>query len=453
MQINPRARAIIDTLRSRGHQALLAGGCVRDMLLDREPHDWDIATSAAPAQIAEIFPRSLAVGAAFGVMTVVAGAGENREQFEVATFRRDGEYRDGRHPDRVEFSSPRADATRRDFTINALFYDPSAAEIIDYVGGQNDLAKKIIRAVGEPEKRFQEDRLRLLRAVRFAARLDFAIEENTAAAIKKTPLTGISAERVAAELNQIFTGDGAGRGLQMLADFGLLAATLPEVEALRGVEQPPEFHPEGDVFAHTKLMLDRFSATPPDEALLALTKDERRMLAWAVVLHDVGKPATQTFDGRWRFNRHDEAGATLAAEILHRLKMPARMSAAVRDLVARHMHFVDLRKWREAKRRRFLQDPLFPAHLALHYLDCAGSHGMLAGYEYAAAALSAERARPPSPPPLLTGADLIALGYPPGALFKEILTAAQDAALEGELTSKEEARAWVRAKWKNKVEF
>jgi len=432
---------IIRTLHDAGYVALLAGGCVRDCLLGNVPHDWDIATDAAPDAVQALFPKTVAVGKAFGVIVVVTDAGE----FEVATFRTDGFYLDGRRPTSVCFSTPEEDAARRDFTVNALFYDPLAGQIRDYVGGREDLQRKIIRAVGDPEKRFAEDHLRLLRAVRFSARLGFSLDPATAAAIKKmTPLvTTVSVERIANELDRVWSTPGVAAGWRLLDESGLLAAILPEAAALHGVEQPPEFHPEGDVFEHTARMLALFDARlreNPDK----FDAFSRVALGWAVVLHDIAKPVTKFFDGRWRFNEHDVRGAEMAVAILERLKQPTRLIATVRDLVVRHMHFINLHKMREAKRRRFLQDALFPLHLELHYLDCAGSHNLLDNYYYALAEWEKEQARPAPGPRLIGGRELIAMGYPPGARFREILTAVEDAALEGTLVTPEAAIAWVK---------
>lgn len=442
MEIPPAVLRIMQTLRDAGHTALLAGGCVRDALLGREAHDWDIATSAAPDAVQALFPKTVAVGKSFGVIVVVTDAGE----FEVATFRTDGDYRDGRRPTSVCFSTPEADAARRDFTVNALFYDPFAREVRDYVGGRADLERKTIRAVGDPVLRFQEDHLRLLRAVRFAARLGFTLDPATARAAAELAPTvkTVSAERVAAELTRIFSSPGAERGFRLLEELGLLREVLPEAAALRGVAQPPEFHPEGDVFEHTALML-RLREARAAENPEAFDGFSRQALGWAVVLHDIAKPATAFFDGRWRFNEHDVRGAEMAAGILERLKMPTRFIETVRALVIRHMHFINIGKMREAKRRRFLQDPLFPLHLELHYLDCAGSHNLLENYEYAKKMWREEMARPQPGPRLIGGTDLIALGFRPGARFKEILTAVEDAALEGEITTPADARAWVLA--------
>lgn len=452
---------VVRALQAAGHQALFAGGCVRDALLGGEAHDWDVATSAPPDAVQRLFPRTVAVGKAFGVIKVVGGAGE---ECEVATFRTDGFYLDGRRPTSVCFSNAEEDAKRRDFTVNALFYDPLKGEVIDYVGGRADLAARVLRAVGEPRRRFEEDHLRLLRLARFAARLGFAIEPETEKAAKEmaAAVATVSPERVATELGRMFAAPGAERALRLLAALGLLGAegVLPEVAAMRGVAQPPEFHPEGDVFEHTALMLklwgerlrDGHAACPGrlrewwDKA----GEFERTAMGWGVVLHDVGKPRTQSWDaqaGRLRFNEHDVIGAEMAEEIMGRLKQSARMTAAVRGLVIRHMHFISLPQMREAKRRRFLQDPLFPLHLELHFLDCAGSHGLLENYRYAEAEWEKEMARPQPGPRLIGGRELMAMGYRPGPRFREILAAVEDAALEGVVATPEAAMAWAREKF------
>ncbi len=436
MNIDSNARTIIDTLKDRGYDAYLVGGCVRDYLLGIEATDWDIVTSARPEEIEELFVKTIAVGKAFGVIVVLVDGGE----YEVATFRNDGKYVDGRKPDSVEFSSAVEDVKRRDFTVNALLFDPVTAEIIDYVGGEQDIRDGVIRTVGEPYRRFQEDHLRLLRAVRFALKTGFVIAENTFSAVAELAglVRTVSKERIAAELLKMLTCKGAGEALTLLYKTNLLQHILPEAVELKGCPQPPEFHPEGDVFAHTELMLDIFSRNIPED------KFSREVLAWALLLHDIGKPAVISVDGRIRFNRHDYLSAEMSDTILERLKRPKKVIEAVHELIGRHIHFATLERMRLPKRRRFLQDPLFPLHLELHRIDCQASHGILDTYYFGLSALEEERSRPPEATSLLGGNDLIALGYKPGPLFGKILTALKDAQLEGIVTSREEAQDWLR---------
>jgi poly(A) polymerase len=434
----------------------VVGGCVRDQLLGREPKDWDIATSAHPHQIEALFPRTIGVGRAFGVILVLL---DNRE-FEVATFRGEGDYTDGRHPDRIHFTDAEEDARRRDFTINALFYDPEEEVILDFVGGVADLMEHRLRTVGDPLERFTEDRLRMLRAVRFAARTGFAVGEGTRKAICRMggQVVSVSAERQADEITRMLAEGTAHSAFSLLDETQLLDHVLPEVARFRGVEQPPEFHPEGDVWEHTLLMLRHLDDTVRrslgatgntplvrDGALIFPATTDRITLAWAVLLHDLGKPDTIRYEDRIRFNNHDHLGAELSTHLLRRLHQSNRLIHAVRDLVAGHMRFCVLPEMREAKRRRALQDPLFPLHMELHRIDCLGSHGKLDVYEYALDAWQQELNRPPVVRPPLSGHDLLALGYPSGPGIGEILDAMRDAALEGEINDSTEARAWVLA--------
>ncbi len=424
--IPPAPRQILVTLRQHGHEAFLVGGCVRDLLLNRPPKDWDIVTDALPDRIMALFPKTHAIGKAFGIITVVP---EEGPPVEVATYRADAPYTDGRHPTAVTFSDARTDAQRRDFTINALLLDPVSGELRDYVGGQADLAARLIRAIGDPTARFQEDHLRLLRAVRFAATLDFALDPATRAAIPPlaSQIHRISAERIRDELFRLLTeSQQAGAALQLLHDTGLLREILPEVAAMIGVEQPPEFHPEGDVFTHTRLMLD---ALPPRPSL---------RLALAVLLHDVGKPPTAHYatlrDGtqRWRFESHASVGADMARAILTRLRAPNALTEEVATIIAGHMRLADAPKMRSAKLRRLLGSPLFADELELHRLDCISSHAQLDIYHFLQNAHAQFAAEPVLPPPLVTGRDLIALGHTPGPHFSEILQAAYDQQLEGQ---------------------
>ncbi|MEX2015549.1 MAG: CCA tRNA nucleotidyltransferase [Candidatus Hydrogenedentales bacterium] len=430
-----RARRICDTLRAAGHRALFAGGCVRDMLLNTPPQDYDIATSARPEDVARLFPKTVDVGAAFGVQKVLFPEGT----FEVATFRHDGPYEDGRHPSFVEFSSEQEDARRRDFTVNALFYDPEKEEVVDYVGGQKDLHRRIIRTVGDPHQRFREDYLRLLRAVRFAARLKYAIEPETLASIEELApfVQRTSAERIRDELTKMLLEGGARRAFELLDQTRLLEQVLPEVARMKGVEQPPEYHPEGDVWTHTLLLL---------EELDRLTQ-KTPTLAYGALLHDVGKPLTQTFEDRIRFNLHDKVGARETEKICRRLRFSNAEAERVTWLVEQHMRLAAAPDMRASKLKRFVREPGFDELLEVHRLDCLSSHRNLDIYDWLRdyiANLTPEQTRPK---PLITGNDLIAMGYEPGPKFKEILGAIEDAQLEGALTSPDSARAYVRENW------
>lgn len=422
------AREVCAALHARGHVAYLAGGCVRDLMLGVPPLDYDVATSATPEEVAACFPRTAGVGAAFGVMLVMHGDAV----FEVATFRSDGEYVDGRHPSEVHFTGPEEDARRRDFTINALFLNPANDEVLDYVGGRADIEAKVVRAVGEPMQRFQEDHLRLLRAVRFAARLGYAIDPNTFAAIKalKHRIRRTSAERIRDEILKMLTEGHASDALRLMDATGLLEEVLPEVAAMKNVPQPPEYHPEGDVFVHTLLMQDHLNRPTPALALAAL-------------LHDCGKPGTYTETDRIRFNGHDALGAEMAREVCKRLRMPNRESARIEWLVREHMHVAHIPGMKESKRKRFVREEGFDDLLELCRCDCLASHGdmrLIAEIVDYLAKLEPESARPPR---LLNGNDLNAMGYPPGPGYKEILLALEDAQLEGRLKTREEAEAWV----------
>jgi poly(A) polymerase len=423
-------------LRAAGHVALFAGGCVRDRLLGREPGDHDVATSATPEQAEALFPRAVTVGARFGV--VVARVGD--VNVEIATFRSDGRYVDGRRPVEVTFSDPPTDASRRDFTVNGLFEDPFTGEVLDYVGGRADLTAQLLRAIGDPEARFREDHLRLLRAVRFAVKLGFAIEPRTFDAIRRlAPLAAdVSAERTRDELLKILRF-GRGRGLRLLHEAGLLSVLLPEIAAMRGVPQPPPFHPEGDVFVHTALVLDRLdlSAVPPESQDAVLL---------GALLHDVGKPPTRSVDpdGRIRFNGHDAQGASMTQTLLERLRLPGRVTDASADLVAKHMVFPNLPKMRPGRLRQFLGNPELPLHLALHRADCGASHGDTSLAAFCEERLAAYTSEPVLPPPLLRGTDLIAAGYRPGPRMGEILAWVRERQLDGDLASPEDAVRRVR---------
>jgi poly(A) polymerase len=422
---------VAQRLVAAGHRALFAGGAVRDRLLGREPGDHDVATSAHPEEVEALFPRSVTVGAKFGVV-VVPVDGVN---VEVATFRADGRYVDGRRPEGVVFSDPPTDASRRDFTVNGLFEDPATGEVLDYVGGRADLAARVLRAIGDPESRFREDHLRLLRAVRFACQLGFAIEPATFQAVRRlAPLVAtVSAERTRDELVKILR-HGRGRGLRLLHATALLEVVLPEIAATRGVPQPPQFHPEGDVFVHTCLVLDRLE-------LDGVERSEADALLLSAVLHDVGKPPTRSVDadGRIRFNGHDAEGESMSTDILERFRLPTKQVERVAALVGTHMTFPNLPKMRPNKLRRFLGDPDFPLHLTLHRADCGASHGDLSLARFCEEKRAELGSEPVLPPPLVTGRDLMEVGYPPGPEMGRLLAWLRDRQLDGELHSKEEA--------------
>lgn len=426
------AISIVSRLQQRGYTTFFAGGCVRDALRGVSPKDIDIVTAAEPEIVQGVFARTIPVGAQFGVVRVL----EQGFEFEVATFRADGKYIDGRRPESVVFSTPKEDAERRDFTVNGMFLDPITDQVIDYVDGQEDLARKLIRAIGRPAERFREDRLRLLRAVRFATTLQFDVEPATWKGLQQlaAEITVVSAERIRDELNKIFADPNRVTGLDRLESSGLLQVILPEVQAMRACEQPAQFHPEGDVYVHTRLMLSLLPADAP------LT------LVWAVLLHDIGKPVTQTLDpaeGRIRFNGHDRVGAAMAEAILMRLRFSNEEIAAVVEAVRNHMVFKDAPQMRPAKLRRFMARPTFPIELELHRVDCAGSHGDLGVYDFLEQKRQEFAAEPLIPKPLITGDDLIAMGLTPGPRFKELLDAVQTSQLEGETRTKADALALV----------
>ena len=418
-----------------GHTAYFAGGCVRDTLLSIEPKDYDIATSATPAEVQDLFPKSNAIGAHFGVILVKA----NGFPFEIATFRHDGSYKDGRHPESVSFTTPEDDASRRDFTVNGLFQNPQSGEIIDFVNGQQDLKAQCLRAIGNPTERFQEDALRLMRAIRFASTLGFQIEPATWSAICENSdlLAKISAERIRDEFTSILTSKHRARGFDLLTESGLMKHIVPEVYELIGCEQPPQWHPEGDVYTHTRIMFDMLDDNPSAE------------LALAVLLHDIGKPATYSYDqaeDRIRFNGHDRIGAEMADTILHRLKYSNHTIDEVCAMVANHMNFMNVQMMRTAKVKRFMARPTYEDEMELHRVDCASSNGFTDNYEFLRAKEQQFASEPLIPPPLITGKDLIELGLSPGPQFTEILNTIQTEQLEGHLTNKEEAIDYLRNK-------
>ena len=424
------AREVAARLRAAGYEAWLVGGCVRDRLLGRPVHDRDLTTNATPRELRRLFPDALEVGAHFGVVLVRKDGAE----VQVATYRSESAYRDGRHPDEVRFEKDvRADLARRDFTINALLEDPFTGQVVDHVGGLQDLEARRIRAIGDPRRRFSEDHLRMLRAVRFAAELGFEIEPATFAAIRELApaILRISAERIRDELTRILTGNAPRRGFELLDETGLLEPVLPEVARMKGVEQPPEYHPEGDVWTHTLAMLGCLCRPPLD-------------LAWGCLLHDVGKPATQTFEDRIRFSGHEKAGAEMARRILERLRYPKELVERVEWLVAQHMRFKDALKMSDATFKRFVRQPGFETLLELYRIDLAASGRSMENYEAVRARLASIPAEALHPPPLLRGRDLVAMGYAPGPAFSRALKALEEEQLAGRVRTREEAEQFVR---------
>jgi poly(A) polymerase len=440
------AERIVATLRAAGHEAYFAGGCVRDLLLGVAPKDFDVATSAHPEMVLNLFPKTFAVGAHFGVVLVCDEEDGAEIVTEVATFRSDGVYLDGRHPAEVRFStSAEEDVLRRDFTINGMMLDPVleratcnlTSSVLDFVGGKSDLRDRIIRAIGEPRRRFDEDKLRMLRAVRFAARFDYAIEPETERTIRELAagIAQVSRERVRDELTRMLTEGHARRAFELLDRTGLLREVLPEIDRLYGVQQPPEYHPEGDVWVHTLLLLEKLPAGASPT------------LAWGALLHDVGKPATFSHHppDRIRFNGHVEVGVRIAHEILRRLRFSNEDCTQILSLVENHMRFGDVEKMKESTLKRFFRLPHFDEHLELHRIDCLSSHADLSLWAFAKRKreeLPEEAVRPVL---LVTGQDLIDAGYTPGPRFKEMLRVAEDAQLEGRIGTREEGLELIRA--------
>jgi len=436
------AARIVRELRQAGYSAYLAGGCVRDFVLGREPADYDVATSALPQEVMRLFPQTYAVGAQFGVVLIPVlreGPDNARDNYaiEVATFRSDGRYTDGRHPDQVQFSNDaRTDVQRRDFTINGLLLDPVTEEVLDYVGGREDLKSGIIRTIGDPRERFAEDKLRVLRAVRFAARFGYTIEPATFHAIRELApqIHQVSRERIRDEILKMLTEGRARHAFELLDQTGLLEQVLPEIKRMEGVQQPPQFHPEGDVWVHTLMLLEGLPAGC--SATLAL----------GTLLHDVGKPPTfRVAPDRIRFDNHAEVGARMAEEICHRLRLSNHETGQVCALVANHMRFGEVKRMKQSTLKRFLRMPQIEEHLELHRLDCLASHRDLGLYEFAKESLHTMPPEQIRPRPLLNGDDLIQAGYKPGPQFKELLTAVEDAQLEGSITTKEEALSLVES--------
>jgi poly(A) polymerase len=429
------AISVVRTLRDHGHQAYFVGGCVRDLLLGREPADYDVATNAVPEDVMRIFSETYAVGAQFGVVLVPVPKEQRppsqSDTIEVATFRSDIGYSDGRHPDEVRFPrDPSEDVQRRDFTINGLLLDPINNQVLDFVGGQKDLEARSIRAIGDPALRFSEDKLRMLRAVRFAARFEYTIEPATFAAIRQLApqIHQVSRERVRDELTKVLTEGHARRAFELLDQTGLLHEVLPEIEAMKGVEQPPEFHPEGDVFVHTLLMLEKLPQPCP------LT------LAWGVLLHDVGKPPTfRRAPDRIRFDDHVDVGVKMAEAICRRLRFSNDDTEQILALIDNHMRFGHVERMKASTFKKFIRLPRFEEHLELHRLDCESSHRNLRVYDLIREKMAELPPEAVRPAPLVTGDDLITAGYSPGPRFKEILSAIEDAQLEGRLRSKDEA--------------
>jgi len=454
---------ILKTLRSAGHEAYFAGGCVRDLLLGRAPQDYDVATSATPGIVLAMFPRTFAVGAHFGVVLVasaidsecIEGSVAERCVTEVATFRSDGIYSDGRHPDEVRYTKTAAeDVQRRDFTVNGLLLDPSSSAsfphevftdpaalrsaVLDYVGGLNDLDARLIRAIGRPERRFEEDQLRLLRAVRFAARFNFEIESATLAAIRKQSarIHAVSRERIREELTKMLTEGHARRAFELLDQADLLVQVLPEISKMKGVEQPPQYHPEGDVFIHTLMLLEQ------------LEPGCSPALAWGALLHDVGKPPTfRIAPDRIRFDGHVEVGVAIGTEICRRFRFSNDETRQILALIENHMRFADAPRMNASTLKRFFQLPNFPEHLALHRMDCLAAHRNLDIYDFVRDRYDSIPDEEVRPAPLLTGRELIAAGYTPGPAFKEILKTVEDAQLEGTIATSDDAMALVREKF------
>lgn len=452
---------IIRTLRSKGHEAYLAGGGVRDLLLGREPQDYDVATSATPDIVLDMFPRTFAVGAHFGVVLVASEIGGDCEDgsvaercvTEVATFRNDGVYSDGRHPDEVRYTKTAAeDVQRRDFTINGLLLDPTHLEdagpderaaavragLLDYVGGLADLEARVIRAIGRPEKRFEEDQLRLLRAVRFAARFGFEIEPATLGAMRKLAarIHAVSRERIREELTKMLTEGHARRAFELLDETDLLVQVLPEISRMKGVQQPPQFHPEGDVFVHTLMLLEQLEPGCP------------MTLGWGALLHDVGKPPTfREAPDRIRFDGHVEVGVAIAADICRRFRFSNDETRQILALVDNHMRFADAPRMKASTLKRFFRLDDFPEHLALHRMDCMAAHRNLDIYNFVRERYESLPEQEVRPTPLLTGRELIAAGYEPGPAFKQILQAVEDAQLEGTISTPDQAMSLVRERF------
>ncbi|MGO9137631.1 MAG: CCA tRNA nucleotidyltransferase [Syntrophales bacterium] len=429
-------------LRDAGYEAYFVGGCVRDLLRGVVPGDYDIVTAARPEDVCLLFPHTVPVGITFGVVIVV----EEGHGYEVATFRVESGYEDGRRPSHVEFTSAYGDVCRRDFTINALLMDPMTGNVIDYVGGEKDIEDRVIRTIGNPDERFAEDHLRMLRAVRFSANLGYTIHQDTYGAMKRHAfeIKHISAERIRDELTKILTHGGARHGMEIMAETGLLAEILPEVDCLRGIEQPPAFHPEGDVWEHTLQMLDLL---PAGEGV-----ENDSHLAWGVLLHDVGKAHTGSIDNSGiHFYGHVREGENIAEALMQRLRFSRADMETILAMIHYHMLFMNVADMRPSRLKRFLRMPDFQLHLELHRLDCLASHGFLDSYEFCMSKLTEVGEDDLRPPRLLTGDDLVAMGFPPSPLFGEILDAVEDAQLDGTISTSDEARRLVMDRWADKL--
>ena len=428
------ALEIIKTLGEKGHEAFFVGGCVRDALLGVECDEIDIATSATPEQIQRAFPKTVAVGESFGVVLVI----REDMKFEVATFRRESGYGDGRHPELVDYTeSAEEDVRRRDFTINGMLYDPVSGELYDYAGGLGDLERGLVRTIGDPGERFGEDRLRMMRAVRFASCLGFEIDGAALSAIRDeaSAISLVSGERIREELVKILTRRNPGNGLRLLSSSGLLRHFLPEVECMHGVRQPPQFHPEGDVFEHTCLVMD----------MLYGSTDGRysEEVAVAALLHDVGKPPTYSESDRIRFNGHDRVGARMSEDICRRLRFSKKQIKRISELILEHLKFKDVFNMRKSTLKRFLSLPYFEEHMQMHLADCMASHGQTDAYDFIREKMEEYGREEIKPPSLLNGRDLIDLGYSPGPVFSEILGKVEELQLENRLSSREEAVEFV----------
>lgn len=432
------AKEVVIQLREAGHKAYCVGGCARDTLIGIEPKEYDITTSATPEEVSEIFPHTVPIGVSFGVILVITG----KYQFEVATFRKDQSYSDGRHPDNVIYShEEQEDVLRRDFTINGMLYDPVSQEVIDYVGGMEDLNKKIVRTIGDPHERFNEDKLRMMRAIRFSSRYNFELDLDTFYAIEKlaSDITQVSSERIRDEIIKIITQSNPGHGIKMLSESSLLKYVLPDVEIMRGVDQPPEFHPEGDVFVHTCLVLDKLF-----ENQAGVVSPE---LGMGALLHDVGKPPTFSVSDRIRFNGHDRLGADMSKRICQELKFSNKQIEIIYALIKEHLKFKDVFNMKKSTLKRFIGMPYFEEHMALHLADCQASHGITKAYDFIMKKFDEFEDEEIRPAPLLTGKELIEMGYKPGPLFSEILHFIEEAQLEGEINSSEEAKQAVSEKY------
>lgn len=428
-----KAITIIKKLRKQGFKAFFAGGCVRDQIMGNQSDDIDIATSAKPEAVLKLFPKTFEKGKAFGVTSVMIG----KQEFEVATFRKEGKYSDGRHPDHVEWTDDREDALRRDFTINGLFYDPIEKRIIDYVGGQKDIRDKMVRTIGDARQRFEEDKLRMMRAVRFATRFQYTLDPKAGEAIlEMSPkIVEVSPERIRDELIKILTQEYANKGLDLLSELGLLKIILPEIEAMKGVRQPPQFHPEGDVYVHTLLLFKNLK--PPVSPELAM----------GALLHDVGKPPTYIVKERIRFDGHTDVGAEMTRKILRRLRFSNKQVEHISSMVRQHLQFMNVKKMRKSTLKRFLSQEGFTDHLELHRLDCLACHGILENYDFCKQKLHEFDQEPHRQKPLINGKDLIKLGFVPGPLFKKILTDIETMTLEEIIKTKQSALKWVKKKF------